>query len=332
MVSEFDQLLCVQRSGRYKIINIPDKIFIDRLYEFRKQDSELDFGVIYKDQKSGKFYGKRSIISKFITDREYMLCPEKCRLELLTPRADAIYQLKFDGRKPPVEINLMELPQRSPKARGILIGNNISKITFVRYLTEEELEELKKRAATEEINDSDDESGTDGTATQKIDDTVAETSEDGGEEQAQGMENSAAEPQDRDDADSAEIPDAEAADDAEASEDSKVPETSEPAPEETDAAEPVPAVPENAELEPAENRAEGEGNELIPEPEPLLDAPAPEPEKRRRVRRTAKSGKDETASSASAGNNAETDEKSSAGKDDDHDDNDFGIIQPEFGF
>ena len=331
MVSEFDQLLCVQRSGRYKIINIPDKIFIDRLYEFRKQDSELDFGVIYKDQKSGKFYGKRSIISKFITDREYMLCPEKCRLELLTPRADAIYQLKFDGRKPPVEINLMELPQRSPKARGILIGNNISKITFVRYLTEEELEELKKRAATEEINDSDDESGTDGTATQEIDDTVGETSEDGGEEQAQEMENSIAEPQDRDDADSAEIPDAEAAADAEASEDSKVPETSEPAPEETDAAEPVPAVPENAELEPAENRAEGEGNELIPEPGSLLDAPAPEPEKRRRVRRTAKSGKGETTPPASAGN-AESEEKSSAGKDDDHDDNDFGIIQPEFGF
>lgn len=348
MVSEFDQLLCVQRSGRYKIINIPDKIFIDRLYEFRKQDSELDFGVIYKDQKSGKFYGKRSIISKFITDREYMLCPEKCRLELLTPRADAIYQLKFDGRKPPVEINLMELPQRSPKARGILIGNNISKITFVRYLTEEELEELKKRAATEEINDSDDESGTDGTATQEIDDTVAETSEDGGEEQTQEMENSAAESPDRDDADSAEIPDAEAAADAEASEDSKVPETSEPAPEETDAAEPVPAVPETSdpvpdetdaadavpettEPEPAENRAEGEGNELISEPGSLLDAPAPEPEKRRRVRRTAKFGKGETTPPASAGN-AESEEKSSAGKDDDHDDNDFGIIQPEFGF
>ena len=52
--NEFDHLLCIERRGDYKIINIPDKIFIDRLYDFRKYDPAIEFGVIYKDTKSGK--------------------------------------------------------------------------------------------------------------------------------------------------------------------------------------------------------------------------------------------------------------------------------------
>ncbi len=139
MVSEFDQLLCVERSGRYRIVNIPDKMFVDRLYEFRKQDAAAEFGVIYSDRKSGKFYGKRSRIEKFITDREYQLCPPSCRLELLTPCPNAVYVLKLGGKKPPLELNLMDLPVRSPRARGILIAPDVQKITFSRYLTEEEL-------------------------------------------------------------------------------------------------------------------------------------------------------------------------------------------------
>ena len=38
LCNEFDHLLCIERKGVYKIIDIPDKIFIDKLYEFRKYD------------------------------------------------------------------------------------------------------------------------------------------------------------------------------------------------------------------------------------------------------------------------------------------------------
>ena len=49
--------------------------------------------MIYKEKKSGKYYGKRSQIGGFILGREYQLCPEGCQLELLTPRPDAVYTI-----------------------------------------------------------------------------------------------------------------------------------------------------------------------------------------------------------------------------------------------
>ncbi|MBN2640572.1 MAG: DNA topoisomerase IV subunit A [Victivallales bacterium] len=141
--NEFDHLFCLERNGNYKIINIPEKLFVGRLYDFRKYDKDTEFGVIYSDRKSGKSYIKRCKIDKFITDREYQLCPEDCRLELFTPRTDAIYNLSLDARikdKKNREINLLDFPERSARARGILLDSKkLMKITHVRYLTEEEL-------------------------------------------------------------------------------------------------------------------------------------------------------------------------------------------------
>ena len=150
MVSEVDKILCLRRNGSYKVINIPDKILADKLMEVRRQDPDTEFGVIYRDNKSGKCYGKRTTIARFITDRDYMLIPEKCKIELLTPRSDAIYTVKFNGKKATIELNLMELPARSPKARGVIIPGDVAKITFLRYLTEEELAAARSSNATAE--------------------------------------------------------------------------------------------------------------------------------------------------------------------------------------
>jgi topoisomerase-4 subunit A len=140
--NEFDHLLCVERKGGYKVINIPEKIFIGRLYDFRKYDPEIEFGVIYKEMKSGKHYAKRTVIDKFIIDRDYRICPKNCRLELLTPRSDSIYSIVEETNRgsKTIEVNLKDYPPRSPKARGLLITSKpVSKITHLRYLTDEEL-------------------------------------------------------------------------------------------------------------------------------------------------------------------------------------------------
>jgi len=146
--NEFDRFLCVGREGVYKVIALPpEKLFVGKLYDFRKYDASTEFGVIYREAKSGKYYGKRSSIGGFILDKEYMLCPAKCKLELLTPRSDAVYML-FEtgvrGKTAERELNLMELPVRTPKARGLLItGKPLAKITHKRYLTPEEVEALR---------------------------------------------------------------------------------------------------------------------------------------------------------------------------------------------
>ncbi len=160
--NEFDRFVLVEKTGSYKVIALPpEKLFVGRLYDLRKYDENTMFGVIYRETKSGKYYGKRSSIGGFILDKEYALCPSGCKLELLTPRPDAVYlltQVDGRGRTTPVELNLMELPERSPKARGILVsGKSISKITHQRYLSEEELAVFRSNQANDgEMTDQSD--------------------------------------------------------------------------------------------------------------------------------------------------------------------------------
>jgi topoisomerase-4 subunit A len=140
LCNEFDHLLCIERKGAYKIIDIPEKIFIDRLYEFRKYDKNTVFAVIYSDTRTGKVYGKRTCIDKFIKDKDYRICPEHCRLELITPRPNAVYECRIDTpikARQNQELNLSTLPERSPHAGGLLLfPRKLMKITFVRYLDE----------------------------------------------------------------------------------------------------------------------------------------------------------------------------------------------------
>ena len=142
--NEFDRFVCTEKSGKFKVIPLPpDKLYVGKLYDFRRYDAATEFGIVYKETKSGKYYGKRSRIGGYIMDKEYMFCPAGCKLELLTPRSDAIYILHETVRNAVQEreVNLMELPVRNPKARGILIGDKpLVKIVHSRYLTPEELE------------------------------------------------------------------------------------------------------------------------------------------------------------------------------------------------
>ena len=159
--NEYDRLLCIEKSGKYKVIPmVPDKLFIGKLYDFRKYDSETRFGVIYKETKSGKYYGKRTSIGGFILEKEYNLCPPGCKLELLTPRPDAIYLWSEEdgrGKVTTREINLMEFPVRSPKARGFLISSkSMTKVVHSRYLTEEEIAALVIPGDPENENPEDD--------------------------------------------------------------------------------------------------------------------------------------------------------------------------------
>ena len=144
LCNEFDHLLCVERSGDFKVIGIPDKIFIDRLFEFRRYDKNTVFGVVYSEKKTGRAFFKRTRVASFIKDREYRIAPEGCRLELITPRPNAIYEIKVDTpikAKQIQQISLMDAPERSPKAGGILISpRKLLKITFVRLLDESDAE------------------------------------------------------------------------------------------------------------------------------------------------------------------------------------------------
>lgn len=139
LCNEFDRLLCIEREGAYRIIDIPDKIFIGKLYEFRKYDNSTVFGVVYSNVKTGKVYYKQCTIPPGIKNKEYRICPEGCRLELITPRPNAVYECRIDTPIKARQIQNVDLSKaplvRSPKAGGaLLFPRKLQKITFVRYL------------------------------------------------------------------------------------------------------------------------------------------------------------------------------------------------------
>ena len=158
--NEFDRFLCVEKTGKYRVIPLPpDKLFVGKLYDFRRYDAQTTFGIVYREKKSGKYYGKRSAVGGFILEKEYNFFPAGCVLELFTPRADAIYEMQETngrGKTGTSELNLMELPLRSAKARGVLItAKNITKLTHSRYLTPEELEQYKQEEPKTEAENED---------------------------------------------------------------------------------------------------------------------------------------------------------------------------------
>jgi len=123
--NEYDHLLCIERDGTYKVINIPDKIFVGRLYYFGKYDKKQIYYIVYSEKKTGKYYVKQCTMGPFITDKEYNLCPKGCKLEIITTRANSIYEFKIDTKvkeKRTLEMNLSDAQTRSAKARGFMLN------------------------------------------------------------------------------------------------------------------------------------------------------------------------------------------------------------------
>ena len=180
--NEYDRLVCIEKTGKYKVIPmVPDKLFIGKLYDFRKYDADTQFGIIYKETKTGKYYGKRSSIGGFILEKEYTLCPPGCKLELFTPRPDAIYLWSEEDARGKVttrELNLMEFPVRAPKARGFLIGSKaLTKVVHSRYLTAEEIAELQQLPEAPDAEDTETGEAAEAEAVQNETENTAEIKE-----------------------------------------------------------------------------------------------------------------------------------------------------------
>lgn len=82
--SEYDKLLLISRNGAYKVINVPDKIFVGHdLAWVGKLEEKILFNVIYREGSQNVCYVKRFHTPKFILEKEYRLFPEHRRSEVL---------------------------------------------------------------------------------------------------------------------------------------------------------------------------------------------------------------------------------------------------------
>ena len=82
--SEYDRVLLIGKDGAYRVINVPDKVFVgpDLVY-VGKIDEKMLFNIVYRDGAQNLCYLKRFKTPKFILEKEYRLFPPHKRSELL---------------------------------------------------------------------------------------------------------------------------------------------------------------------------------------------------------------------------------------------------------
>ncbi len=86
--SELDRIFLIYRDGRYKIINVADKVFVGHdLYWFGTVQDKIVYNMIYKDGRSGLSNVKRFETPKFILAKEYRFFPEhkQSRIQFFKP-------------------------------------------------------------------------------------------------------------------------------------------------------------------------------------------------------------------------------------------------------
>ncbi len=127
LCNEFDNLICIEKSGRYKVTAIPQKVYVGKLFYFNKYDKSNVYSVIYKEKKTGKYFIKRCVVSKFIRDKEYNLIPSDSQLEFIVTRENSLYDCVVEGvrknKEALVEADFSKSPIRAPGARGFLLTN-----------------------------------------------------------------------------------------------------------------------------------------------------------------------------------------------------------------
>jgi topoisomerase-4 subunit A len=98
-VSVYDKILCIDKNGNYKVIDVPEKIFAG--YRMRFIDladnaaANVVFTALYKNSK-GAVYVKRFKIEKTMSNKEYSILPDKnCELLELTVETNGFFVINL---------------------------------------------------------------------------------------------------------------------------------------------------------------------------------------------------------------------------------------------
>lgn len=133
--TNFDKLLFFDKSGNYKAINIPDKLYIEELTWAGVADKKTIMNVVYKVKKTGQVWAKRFVVEKFILDKAYRYFEEGAELLHLSASPDATVELQFT---PKAGLNtknkvfaLKEVPVTGAQTKGIRLSDQkVKKATF----------------------------------------------------------------------------------------------------------------------------------------------------------------------------------------------------------
>lgn len=127
-VSSYDRVLVIRKSGIYSVINVPEKVFIDKgmYYCGLAEKEELSgtvFTVVYKNESNNAVYIKRCKIEKYILDKAYDIVPDKCKILFVFTGEKGFVKVRYTP-KPRVKVleetfNIEDYLVKGVKAAGV---------------------------------------------------------------------------------------------------------------------------------------------------------------------------------------------------------------------
>ncbi|OGQ97240.1 MAG: DNA topoisomerase IV [Deltaproteobacteria bacterium RIFOXYD12_FULL_57_12] len=157
--SEYDRLLLIFRDGRFKVINVIDKMFVGHdLFWVDKVDEKIVFNLIYREGKHNVAYIKRFLTPKFILAKEYRLFPEHKKSWILFLQTGENVRARVDFMpQPRAKTNSMRVQFDDFLIKGIgAIGKRLSSrvVRRINALSSQGSEEEGKPVMAEQQNAS----------------------------------------------------------------------------------------------------------------------------------------------------------------------------------
>lgn len=142
--SDIDDIILFYRDGRYKIVKVQDKLFVDKgviyVNVFKKNDERTTYNVIYRDGRDGPYMMKRFHATGLTRDREYNLTGglpgSKIVWFTANPNGEAemvkvVLKPRRGLKKLQLDIDFADLAIKGRGAKGNLVTrNDVQRITL----------------------------------------------------------------------------------------------------------------------------------------------------------------------------------------------------------
>ncbi len=125
-VSSFDRILVIRHNGTYSVIDVPDKVFVDKNAWWigiadKEVLSKTVFTILYKEKESGFPYIKRCVIEGWILGKEYSLVPPEAQV-LHVDRRDKFSLVAYYTPKPRLKITKETFKAQDYLVKGLKAG------------------------------------------------------------------------------------------------------------------------------------------------------------------------------------------------------------------
>ncbi len=140
MCSSYDKLLVFFKHGTYKVIDIPEKLFLkQKVLDFDRQSPIKTVSLIYLEKATGVSYMKRFQVTQFILDKEYPFLIEDSQLLYFSTDSDPIVRLEL-GYKPRARSHELYIDFKEQRVKGVSSrGNRVTERPILKVLKAKEI-------------------------------------------------------------------------------------------------------------------------------------------------------------------------------------------------